>query len=71
MTLLKENVCPYCGQSSQTVFVHGHEQYLVSKTNVEACFSGQELVNVELKTKMEEINNKLKQNIKMKNINKY
>ena len=71
MTLLKENVCPYCGQSSQTVFVHGHEQCVVCKTNVEPCCSGQELVNDELKTKMEEINNKLEQNLKIKNITKY
>ena len=25
----KGKVCPYCGQSSQTVFVHGHEQCVV------------------------------------------
>ena len=37
----KGNVCPYCGQSSQTVFVHGHEQCVVCKTNVELCCSGQ------------------------------
>ena len=64
MTLLKENVCPYCGQSSQTVFVHGHEQCVVCKTNVAPCCSGQELVNGELKTKMEEINNRLEQKSK-------
>ena len=34
--------CPYCGQSSQTVFVHGHEQCVVCKTNVEPCCSGRE-----------------------------
>jgi len=33
--------CPYCGQSSQTVFVHGHEQCVFCKTNVEPCCSGQ------------------------------
>ena len=64
MTLLKENVCPYCGPSSQTVIVHGHEQCVVCKTNVEPCCSGQELVNGELKTKMEEINNRLEQKSK-------
>ena len=36
----KGKVCPYCGQSSQTVFVHGHEQCVVCKTNVEPCCSG-------------------------------
>ena len=71
MTLLKENVCPSCGRSSQTVFVHGHEQCLVCKTNVEPCCSGQELVNGELKTIMGEITNKLEQNLKMKNITEY
>ena len=40
---IKGKVCPYCGQSSQTVFVHGHEQCVVCKTNVEPCCSGQGL----------------------------
>ena len=39
----KGKVCPYCGQSSQTVFVHGHEQCVVFKTNVEHCCQGQVL----------------------------
>ena len=39
----KEKVCSYCGQSSQTVFVHGHEQCVVCKTNVEPCCQGQVL----------------------------
>ena len=37
----KEKVCPYCGQSSQTVFVHGHEQCVFCKTNVEPCCQGE------------------------------
>ena len=44
MTLLKENVCPYCeGKTSQTVFVHGHEQCVVCKMNLEPCCQGQTL----------------------------
>ena len=39
----KGKVCPYCGQSSQTIFVHGHEQCVVCKTNVEPCCQGQNL----------------------------
>ena len=39
----KGKVCPYCGQSSKTVFVHGHEQCVVCKTNVEPCCQGQVL----------------------------
>ena len=39
----KGKVCPYCSQSSQTVFVHGHEQCVVCKTNVEPCCQGQVL----------------------------
>jgi len=39
----KRKICPYCGQSSQTVFVHGHEQCVVCKTNIEPCCSGQGL----------------------------
>ena len=41
----KEKVCPYCGQSSQTVFVHGHEQCVVCKTNVEPCCQGEVMSN--------------------------
>ena len=37
----QERVCPYCGQSSQTVFVHGHEQCVFCKTNVEPCCQGE------------------------------
>ena len=37
----KEKVCSYCGQSSQTVFVPGHEQCVVCKTNVEPCCQGE------------------------------
>ena len=36
-----KKVCPYCGQSSQTVFVHGHEQCVFCKTNVEPCCQGE------------------------------
>ena len=39
----KGRLCSYCGQTSQTVFVHGHEQCVVCKTNVEPCCSGQVL----------------------------
>ena len=34
-------VCSYCGQSSKTVFVHGHEQCVVCKINVEPCCQGE------------------------------
>ena len=39
----KGTVCPYFSQSSQTVFVHGREQCLVCKTNLEPCCQGQVL----------------------------
>ena len=39
----KGKVCPNCGQSSQNVFVNGHEQCLVYKTNLEHCCKGQAL----------------------------
>ena len=34
-------VCPFCGRSSKTVFVHGHEQCVVCKINVEPCCQGE------------------------------
>ena len=33
----KEKVCSYCSQSSQTVFVHGHEQCVFCGTNILPC----------------------------------
>ena len=39
----KGKVCPYCGQPSQTVFDHGHEQCVVCITNVEPCCQSQDL----------------------------
>ena len=35
-------ICPYCGQSNQTVFVHGHEQCVCCNTNIESCCEGEE-----------------------------
>ena len=37
----QKKVCPYCGQSSQTVYVHGHEQCVFCKTNTEPCCQGE------------------------------
>ena len=37
---LNEKICPYCGQSSKTVFVHGHEQCIFCNINVEPCCQG-------------------------------
>ena len=45
---MKGKVCLYCGQSSQTLFVHGHEQCVVCKTNVEPCCSGEFIKNGKL-----------------------
>ena len=39
----KVKVWTYCGQSPQTLFVHGHEQCVVYKTIIEPCCSGQGL----------------------------
>ncbi len=36
----EERICPYCGQSSKTVFVHGHEQCVVCNVNIEPCCNG-------------------------------
>jgi len=36
----KNEVCPNCGQTSQRVFVHGHEQCVVCKINIEPCCQG-------------------------------
>ena len=33
----KERICPCCGQSYKTVFVHGHEQCVSCNMNIEPC----------------------------------
>ena len=39
----EEMICPYCGQSCKTVFVHGHEQCICCNTNIEPCCEGGEI----------------------------
>ena len=51
----QEKVCPYCGQSSQTVFVHGHEQCVVCKTNVEPCCQGEVLMLESVRGRIESL----------------
>ncbi len=34
-------ICSYCGRTSMTLFVHGHEQCFVCKINVEPCCQGE------------------------------
>ncbi len=55
----KVKVCPYCGQSSQTVFVHGHEQCVVCKTNVEPCCQGQDLMLESIRGSLWKVSNAL------------
>ena len=40
---LEEKVCSHCNQSSQIVFVHGHEQCVVCKNNIYPCCQGEVL----------------------------
>ena len=44
----KLKVCPYFGQSSQTLFVHSREQCVVCKTNVEPYCQSQFLKKEEI-----------------------
>ena len=39
----EESICPYCGQSCRTVFVHGHTQCVCCNTNIEPCCEGGEI----------------------------
>ena len=39
---MDRGICPHCGQSNQTVFVHGHEQCVCCNTNLEPCCEGEE-----------------------------
>ena len=55
----KVKVCPYCGQSSRTVFVHGHEQCVACKTNVEPCCQGQVLMLESVRGSMWKVSNAL------------
>ena len=40
----KERVCPYCGQSSKTVFVHDHEQCVLCNMDIEPCCESEVLL---------------------------
>ncbi len=39
--------CPYCGQLSKIVWVHGHGQCSVCKTTVDECCRGEIIGNIE------------------------
>ena len=43
----EERICPYCGQSCKTVFVHGHEQCVCCKMNIKPCCEGGEILEKE------------------------
>ena len=40
----KGRICPYCGQSSKTVFVHGHQQCVLCNMNIEPCCESEVLL---------------------------
>ena len=40
----KARICPYCGQSYKTVFVHGHEQCVLCNMNIEPCCESEVLL---------------------------
>ena len=35
-------ICPYCGQLTQVVWVHGHGQCMVCKTIIDECCRGEQ-----------------------------
>jgi len=41
--------CPYCGQLSKIVWVHGHGQCSVCKTTIDECCRGETFENEEKK----------------------
>ena len=44
---MDERIYPYCGQSSKTVFVYGHEQCVCCKMNIKPCCEGGEILEKE------------------------
>lgn len=34
-------ICPYCGQLTKIVWVHGHGQCMICKTNFDECCRGE------------------------------
>jgi hypothetical protein len=38
----KVNICPWCGQLSQIIWVHGHGQCSLCGTNIEECCRGEQ-----------------------------
>lgn len=35
-------ICPYCGQLTQVIWVHGHGQCMVCKTIIDECCRGEQ-----------------------------
>lgn len=40
-------LCPYCGQISKIVWVHGHGQCAICKTTIDECCRGEIIGNIE------------------------
>ena len=40
----KARICPYCGQSSKTVFIHSHEQCVLCNMYIEPCCESEVLL---------------------------
>jgi hypothetical protein len=41
MQVTNNRVCLYCGQNAPVIWVHGHGQCAVCKTNVDECCRGE------------------------------
>ena len=53
-------ICPYCGQLTKIVWVHGHGQCMICKTNFDEC-GREENKTVEENNENDEANNENKQ----------
>lgn len=40
-------ICPYCGQLTKIIWVHGHGQCMFCKTNFDECCRGESMNNAE------------------------
>ncbi|MFZ1635643.1 MAG: hypothetical protein WAT43_17280 [Chitinophagales bacterium] len=58
-------ICPYCGQPTKVVWVHGHGQCMICKTNFDECCRGEttdETFNQKEETESEKEKNKTNNN---------
>jgi hypothetical protein len=51
MDNIEQHICQFCNQPSNIIWVHGHGQCSVCKTNIEECCKGEQAEKIMIEEK--------------------